>query len=113
MTTGKKVFYSIAIIWSAVAVLFLFIGLDAGEARMTSMLLMSFWGFPSALVAPRFLVDIFQGLNVVLFSTLGSTMNYVLSWLLLFGLGFGQWFVGMPLVARLFIRLSEWSSKFP
>lgn len=113
MTTGKKVFYSIAMIWSAIAVLFLLIGLDAGEARMTSALLMSFWGFPSALVVPHFLANIFQEIDVVLFNTRGSTMNYVLSWLLLFGLGFGQWFVGVPLVARLFGRLSNWSSKLP
>ncbi len=113
MTLQKKLFYIAGAIWTAVALVFFTIGLEPGEARMGSLLLMMYWGFPSAMVIPWFLTPIAERFDIVLFSTSGGTLGHIFSWLMMFVFGFVQWFVVVPFVCRVFNRLAKWSARFP
>ena len=80
---------------------------------MGSFLLMMYLGFPSALIIPGLLSDVAENFGIVLFSTGGDALNFLFSWLVLFSLGFIQWFVLVPFICRKFNRLAKWSSKLP
>lgn len=103
----NKVVFWLAIIWSGVAIALLIVGADAGEARWTSTLLMSFWGFPSSLLIPRWLSPIATELNIDFFRTDGSFPMFFLDWLFLFVLGFFQWFVLPIILFRLHKKIKE------
>lgn len=75
----SKIFISVAAVWSVIAIVFLVIGREAGEARWTATLLMSFWGFPSTLLIPRWLVPTMDELNIGWFRSDGSVAKFFVS----------------------------------
>lgn len=80
---------------------------------MTSGLLMSFWGFPAALIIPWSLGHISSSFDMTFLPTNGALVGYVFSWLFLYILGFLQWFVVLPCIAKIFERLAAWSGRWP
>ena len=77
----KKVVLFALVVWSLIAILLFFVGYEAGEARWTATLLMSFLGFPSTLVIPRWLAPVMSDLNISWFRSDSSVTEFFFSWL--------------------------------
>ena len=92
---GRRFLIVIVALWVTLAVVLLVVGLTPGEPRMVAQLLMTFLGFPSALLAQDFVLRLFPELASHLFDVHGALGQYIAESLALLCVGGLQWFV-MP-----------------